>query len=180
MSSRTERDALTVPLPLLELDRLRGDWQRWRGDRKLPHHSAINPIELTYCLPHLAVVDIERDPFRPRYRLVGTRLARSWGRELRGAYIDRVYHWPLRKEIVAAYRRVVDTAEPVFSDRLFNLGLRRIGYFRLLLPFAAEQEDRVDQVLVAIYPSNRQVAAGNEARATSDWRSFLVRGRLHG
>lgn len=42
-----------------------------QGDRP-PPRSAIDPAELKPILPHLMLVDFSYDPFRARYRLVGT------------------------------------------------------------------------------------------------------------
>ncbi|SMF16421.1 PAS domain-containing protein [Tistlia consotensis] len=165
MRSPAKAQDETRPIQVPELARLRDDWETWRGSAALPQRSALNPLALTYCLPNLALVDIEREPFRPRYRLVGTRLVDLWGRELRGRYVDEVYRFPVRSEVLAAYRKVVTTGEPLYNERLFNLGFRRLGYQRLMLPLTAGG-DSVDQVVLAIYPSDRRI------RVRADWKDL--------
>ncbi len=173
-AARRSRDGEARPEPapaVPELARLHALWTAWRGAAPLPHRWSINPLELGFCLANLALVDIEPETRRPRYRLVGTGLVDLWGRELRGRYIDQVYRFPVRREVLNAYRRVMASGEPLYGERIFNLGFRRLGYHRLMLPFtdgSAGGGDgrRVDLVMLAIYPTDRRI------RRVDDWREL--------
>lgn len=156
--------------PAIGHEDLRRLWRHWndlRGPRNFPLRGELEPFAIAFCLGHVALVDLETSPFRPRYRLVGTRLVELWGQELRGKYVDEVYHWPLRKEVVRAYRQVHETASPLYHERVFDLGFRKLGYFRLMLPFASEAgQDHPDIVCLAIYPSQPDI------RRAADWREL--------
>lgn len=93
----------------------------WRskcvGDR-LPARLDIDPAELKDLLAHLLLVDIEREPFRVRYRLCGSAVS-FYDEELTGAYLDTIRNDSAAEiaRITRRYRAVVEERRPVFIRR---------------------------------------------------------------
>lgn len=65
-------------------------WNNLRGARFAPGRDEIDPVELRDLLPSLLIVDIEIEPLRVRYRLVGTLVAEVSGFDFTGRYLDEV------------------------------------------------------------------------------------------
>ncbi|WP_189048443.1 PAS domain-containing protein [Aliidongia dinghuensis] len=149
-----------------ELGRLLQHWHELRGDQRLPRRSELEPTDIAYCLGNVALVEIER-PFRPRYRLVGTRLAELLGEDPTGRYVDEMASPRARTEALTAYRRAVETGQPVYTERVFNLLFLKFGYYRLLLPFAWRSEGQADLVVAAFFETDRTF------RRAVDWLSRI-------
>jgi hypothetical protein len=89
-------------------------WLSHRGD-DIPERISLDPVDLKRLLPNLMISDIEDDPFRVRYRLVGTNMVSATGLDFTGRYLD---------ELVPADRdghRLLDY-RTAYSDRLPVLG----------------------------------------------------------
>ncbi len=134
----------------------------------VPDRSEIRPEALRPWLGHLAIVEIERNPFRLRYRLVGTSLTELIGHELTGRYVDELYSRRVRREAIQAYRSVVETRRPHYRHARYWLVLRTIGYHRLILPFARDGR-LIDTCLLALYPDRPEIARA------ADWQGTLSR-----
>ncbi|HEX6980222.1 MAG TPA: PAS domain-containing protein [Alphaproteobacteria bacterium] len=137
------RDALGFP----RLRELYDYWHRVRGARDVPLRSDIDPLDMRGVLGHVVLFDVERDPIRFRYRLVGTELARVRGVDLTGRYIDEVSIFSAHDAIIRFYTRVV--TEPCIGlqrgpDTLFDA---RVGcMFRLSLPMSSDGR-AIDMIL---------------------------------
>lgn len=57
---------------------------------KLPGRSDFDPFNIPICMPNLALVDVERNPFRFRFRVMGTSIAFNIEREGTGKYLDEL------------------------------------------------------------------------------------------
>jgi hypothetical protein len=62
--------------------------ERCSGD--IPDRADLDPADLKPLLPNLFIVDVEHDPFRIRYRLVGTRAREATGFNIVGRYLDEL------------------------------------------------------------------------------------------
>jgi hypothetical protein len=163
-----------------ELRQLYEHWATLKGQRLLPSRADIDLGQVSFCVSHLAVASIEPEPFRVRYEFVGDSLIQLYGEDLTGRYVDELYSAPVRAEALSAYRRVVATAEPIFTRRIFDLLIKRFGYYRLMLPLAVSGR-MVDHVLVGIYPTDSTVKRSVEWRSVAEilnfWRSTGFGGR---
>jgi hypothetical protein len=94
----------------------------------LPDRSAFDPAAFKALMPHLVVVEIEPDPFRVRYRLVGTRVAQFTGFDFTGRYLDELIalgstnEWQNQYQAACANRRPVfgSITEPTTSGGVFT------------------------------------------------------------
>ena len=65
-------------------------WEAARGGCDAPDRSELRPDEIKSLLPFLLIADAEHDPFRVRYRLVGTRAVEITGFDITGHYLDEL------------------------------------------------------------------------------------------
>lgn len=162
--------AATIAHPALA--RLYRQWRSWTGTESgLPRRSEIKPEALRPWLGHLAITEIERNPLRIRYRLVGTTLTELVGHELTGRYVDELYSRKVRREVIDAYRGVVEARLPHYRHARFWLVLKTLGYHRLILPFSSDGET-VDTCLLALYPDRPDVTRA------ADWQRHIDRAEL--
>ncbi|WP_162917600.1 PAS domain-containing protein [Dongia deserti] len=59
-----------------------------RGD--IPDRRDLDPADIKPLLPTILISDVEHDPFRIRYRLVGTRAREATGFNIVGRYLDEL------------------------------------------------------------------------------------------
>ena len=130
-SFESEMPKPTVSLDLSELKsprihRLHGYWQHQRDKRggKLPRRGDIAPDQIRDLLPNIMIVDVERDPMRFRYRLVGTRVVEYNGVEFTGRYLGEI-GWPEEQDLIDSYTFVVDQSTAVLWIAGLGAGDRR-------------------------------------------------------
>lgn len=141
----------------MEGEDIRSDWLRrlyayWNGKRTgqaLPGRAALDPIDFSYALANVALVDVLREPLRFYFRVVGTEIARRDGVDLTGRYAEDHPLPQYRALLRQAYSDVVAAAAPAIfrRDRLMDDRLRQ--YEVLYLPLAADGVT-VDMLLVGI------------------------------
>ena len=107
-----------IDLPLSEvrselIQQFHRHWLQICGDRRLPTRAEIDPSNFKRILPNVILLDIERDPFRVRYRLCGTKVTELRG-YLTGRYLDQVSAEDLR-DTMLPYERAAAERRPVFS-----------------------------------------------------------------
>lgn len=116
-------------------------------------------------LSHIAVTEIEPGPFRVLYRHVGPALTELYGENLTGRYVNDLFSEAVRRKALESYWQVVETRRPLYSKRVFNLWFKKLGYYRLMLPFT-RTGDAVKYVIVGLYPMQAYL------RRAEHWRSM--------
>lgn len=106
---------LTSPRHLPSIAELHQYWVARCDGRAMPRRADINPADIPHLLPAIALVDIESDPFRVRYRLIGTRLVQDMGRDFTGFYLDEL-RFDKPDELLALYRRAAEEKMPAFRS----------------------------------------------------------------
>ena len=148
------------------LRRLYAYWLVLAGKANLPRIDAFRPNLLTEdLLSHLAVTEIGSDACRVLYRHIGPALTELYGENLTGRCVNDLFSESVRRKALESYRQVVDTRRPLYSKRVFNLWLKKLGYYRLMLPFAHSGE-AVKYVIVGLYPMQAYL------RRAEHWRSL--------
>ena len=94
-------------------------WQEKRGARAMPARADFRPEEMQPFLSHIFLVDVEHEPRRFRFRLIGTEIVTSYGMELTGKYSDAVQPPVYRAMIERHYGEVVDNARPMVHRMRF-------------------------------------------------------------
>jgi hypothetical protein len=83
-------------------------WQEKCGTRRMPSRRDIDPLELQPHLGNVVLIDVEHDPLRLRYRLVGTKITDVMERDSTGSIYES-FEWmidnrtPLRTHGEAFY-----------------------------------------------------------------------------
>ncbi|MGH7123977.1 MAG: PAS domain-containing protein, partial [Stellaceae bacterium] len=125
-------------------------WQAKRRGGAMPTRADLTPFDLKAHLGNLILTDVEPDPLRFRYRLVGTNITRIVKRDATGGYFDKIYTGRLRETALAVNTWVVRERAPL---RIFSrMGHERndiYTYEGALLPLSADGE-RVNMVLGAL------------------------------
>jgi hypothetical protein len=89
----------------------------WHGKctgGSLPSRAAIEPTEIPRLLPYLVIAEIEPEPMRVRYRLVGTAAVESNGSDFTNRYLDEC-NFSVEPLLTGCYRRLIATRAPVFA-----------------------------------------------------------------
>ncbi|HEY4163682.1 MAG TPA: PAS domain-containing protein [Dongiaceae bacterium] len=130
------RDRLKLP----QLIRLYDYWETKRGGRRWPPRADIDPVEMSFALGNIDLVEITRDPIGFRYRVSGSNIDRDEGFNMQGKTLDE-YPLPQHRESVrATYLRVLEAAIPDYEEmeRLHEGQSTRYG--RLILPLSGTGE----------------------------------------
>jgi hypothetical protein len=108
--------------------RLHAWWLERTFDSDVPDRCTLYPEDIKPLLPCLFIADAEHDPFRVRYRLVGTRAAEITGMDITGRYLDELLSsepdqpWMEHYRTVYASRRPLlgSTTVPTTTDQQFT------------------------------------------------------------
>lgn len=116
-------------------------WRDKRGERLLPAHGDIDPIELKAHLGLLYFVDVEREPRRYRFRMIGTAIVATLGRDMSGRYFEDIYPDDILADTVEGFDWIVEHRAPL---RLFGIAVyaekRHYDFEILHLPLASDGE----------------------------------------
>jgi hypothetical protein len=89
----------------------------WRGnsrERLLPDRSDLDPAAIPLLLPYILISEIEQ-PFRVRYRLIGTEVVHVTGLNFTGHYLDQLIPPGEEESWLAHYRHCFETARPIYG-----------------------------------------------------------------
>lgn len=122
-----------------ELDAVQALWTELRGDRRLPLRTDFDLATMSHWASHLSVATATPKG-RFQFRLFGTELARVYGQDLTGRFLDDLAPRDLWSVIVLHYQEVVSTQQPLFAPISVANGRWYTEVSRLLLPLAAESD----------------------------------------
>jgi hypothetical protein len=127
-------------------------WCEAAPDRRLPGRQHIDPTTLpARLLPSIWLLDVQREPFRLRYRLVGTAIVEAMRADPTGKFLDDAHpHVKQRAEFFERYERVVRTGIPSRRRGIAQLWIhadyREIE--NLILPLASDGTN-IDIIMVS-------------------------------
>ena len=119
----------------------------------LPGRQHVHPAELPDLLRHVWLCDVQREPLRFRYRLVGTSIVHVTGNDMTGEWLDEVHEQFTASTAYADFVAAVETGAGVYykGAPLFHLDKDYLWMERLLLPLARDGHD-VDMLLgITVY-----------------------------
>jgi hypothetical protein len=114
-------------------------WRYWDGQRAgrpMPARKDVAPEAIHTLLPYVSLIEIEGERFK--YRLVGTNITESLGREMTGTYVGSHLPPAHASAMLAAYRRACETRQPVFTSSRYERADRasqRVS--RIILPLGS-------------------------------------------
>jgi hypothetical protein len=96
------------------LRRLHAYWISIRpAGRKLPGRQHFDPCDIPELLSFMTLIDVQREPFRLKYRLVGTRIVDVQRADHTGRWLDEAFpHLLQDPEYLARFRDVLETGLP--------------------------------------------------------------------
>jgi len=116
-------------------------WRSIAPGGALPGRQHLDPIDIAELLSCIWLLDVQRSPFRLRYRLAGTTIIEALGREVTGQWLDEAHpHIEDRAGFIARYSGVVESGQPSWRKGHARLWTHRdFGVVEnLLLPFARD------------------------------------------
>jgi hypothetical protein len=114
-----------------ELVRFMLRWWLGKCGTDIPDRADLDPADLKPLLPNLLLSDVEHDPFRVRYRLVGTRAREATGFNIVGRYLDELLPTDPDEPWMDDYELAYRTRRPVLgvsSVRTTNGGVFTYEY----------------------------------------------------
>jgi hypothetical protein len=90
-------------------------WRSKCRDGRIPRRADIDPAEIPALTPNILIVDIEQEPFRVRYRLVGTKIVEATGFEFTGKYLDEIILPDDEGPFLESYRAACELKSPILS-----------------------------------------------------------------
>lgn len=101
---------------------LENHWNGMRGDRPMPRRDEVDPVDLARWLPYISIMELHYDPFRVRYRVVGTEVARINGEDFSNRWLDET-GWSAQAIDLnrLLYVKVAEMGRPLY-------GLSTIGF----------------------------------------------------
>jgi hypothetical protein len=95
---------------------VRDYWTRLCDGRPMPQRGDFDPTEIYTSLPYLSVMQYQHEPYRVQFRLVGNEVARLYGRNVHGRFLDEM-GWEPEDMIDTAhiYERLYKEAIPLFG-----------------------------------------------------------------
>lgn len=122
-------------------------WEAARPGPLLPGRAAFDAVDLLRFKGHISLVEIERNPQRFRFRLVGTAITEMLGRDSTGLYLDQLYSAETYDLAVAGYRYCVDTGLPAkASGQMVHANKEYVQFESVDLPLATDGTT-VDMIL---------------------------------
>lgn len=115
-------------------------------DGGLPLRQDIEPADLRDLLPFIMLVDVEQDPPRFRYRLVGTRIVEFNHLEFTGRYLGTI-GWQDEELLLNAYAEVATERRPLFGYYTWELRSGGLGNCEFVLLPLGDEGGSVTQVL---------------------------------
>lgn len=115
-------------------------WEEKRGGRAMPARRDLDPLDFTFALGHVLLLDVERDPLAFRFRLHGTALVQHAQYDMTGRTVDELPNLTNRAVLQGRCRDLIETRVPFVgrSERL--LGGQLYGYEVVWLPLSDDGE----------------------------------------
>jgi hypothetical protein len=106
--------------------RLHAYWLGLRNGRSMPARRDVDPVDIYTLLPNVHLSEWHTDPERVRYRLAGTELVASIGREISGHWLTDFHTDPKDiEETMGLYRQVIQRRAPVLGRTVGTM--QRLG-----------------------------------------------------
>lgn len=116
----------------------------------MPCRADIEPTEIPRLLQHIALVDVEAEPLRFHFRLVGTHITQAVDRDSTGCYFEEVYQGETFDDMVRLYSVAVHAKKPVrHMSRAIYAGKDYRQYESIHLPLS-EDGNTVNMILAGL------------------------------
>jgi hypothetical protein len=95
-----------------------GLWESKRIGNELPARSDFSHDDFRQFMGNIVLVDVETDPRRYRYRLIGSNVTELVERDMTGRYLDDIYGEPDFRKVVHSFSTIMENRQPIrgYSD----------------------------------------------------------------
>ena len=114
-------------------------WQSKAQGDHLPARADSDPLDIPALLPQVILLDVRRDPWDFRFRLIGTNVVHHLASDLTGAWMSEIEHMSPPSRIYNSCVEVASSGKPLRSDTPY-VGPHR-NYVRaedIILPLASD------------------------------------------
>jgi len=141
-----------------KVQRLYDYWQDLRGSRSMPARGDIDAVDVWLLLPNIHVSEWHENPDRVRYRVAGTELVASIGREISGHWLTDFHTDPNDiAETMTLYRQVIAKRAPIIGRTLGSMQRLGVESFEwILCPLSDDDRTITHFVGLEDYVSNRR------------------------
>ena len=168
MAEATEQDWIGEILYLAEptgrsdmIGLVRQHWDALRAGRPCPSRAEIDPTAIYTALPYVSVLQFHHEPYRIQFRLIGNEVARLYGGNVQGRYLDEMGWDP---------QDLADTGH--IYDRLYRDGAPLYG---LSYTNFQAKADRIFEW--AVFPLSEDGARVSHAISIDDYTMVTPRSR---
>lgn len=91
-------------------------WSANAGAAGIPDRTAFDLVEHRLLMPNVMITEVETDPFRLRYRLVGTRVVANLGVDFTGRYLDELIGADFEVPWLDYYRQAYADRKPLMGS----------------------------------------------------------------
>lgn len=113
-------------------------WLAKKGGHRFPARQDIDPLEMKVALGGISLFDVERDPLRFRYRLIGADIVQRDGFDLTGRYLDELPLEQYRALIEGRLRLIMQNPAPLLVHNKQFYDQRWFDYEAIWLPLASD------------------------------------------
>ncbi len=148
------------------IDQLEIYWRGKANTDRLPARRDIEPADLVPVLPYLLLAEIERAPFRVRFRLVGTQVVTQSRRDFTGCYLDELSFHDNAMHFGDVYSTVAAHAAPVYGvSEMPCIGDGVMGFCFAVFPLAEDGRTVSHAVAIEDYRSVTELETGGRSDA---------------
>ena len=90
-------------------------WWHGLASADIPDRRDVDPAQIKALLPYIVISDVERAPFRIRYRLVGTKVVEATGFDFTHHYLDQLVPVESDEPWMQDYAFAYQHRSPVFG-----------------------------------------------------------------
>jgi hypothetical protein len=138
--------------------RLHDYWQELRAARAMPARRDIDAVQVWSLLPYIHVSEWHENPDRVRYRVAGTEVVASIGKEISGHWLTDFHTDPKDvDETMRLYRQVIAQRAPIMGRTLGSMQRLGVDSFEWILCPLSEDNSAVTHFIgLEDYVSNRR------------------------
>jgi hypothetical protein len=142
-STKSFRDQIRHP----DLRRLFDYWDSRRAGRRYPARRDLDPVEFSFALGNVTLIEVEYEPLRFRFRLMGSLQAQRVGKDLTGKAVNELPEPAYRTLLLQGYEEAIATGLPNTAtyEQVIEGRPRQFEVLRLPL---AEDGDRINMLLL--------------------------------
>lgn len=148
-------DAQRLPLDNIAHKKLSQMYDYWLSKcdgRPMPGRGDIDPMEFTWILGLVCILDVERDPLVFRYRLDGTGVASALKSDMTGKTSDEVEPEIYAKLLREHFTETMETGEASLYGITMQHDFKKSRYLRLALPLSGDDGTVVSILTASAIP----------------------------